>query len=506
MFKNQYSLTVNLFLFIFLSLLYPNNIFANQKTPLKSTVTLPLYVDLKVFENYLNEIIPDKLADIKKRNIACIKPKYFKTKFIPRCRTKGFKISCKSNSVKIRTVPKINCHIEGWVKRDGHISVSGKGETLRFALPIISQIKVKANLSETAYASAVLYIDVIPRINEDWSVSMNLSPDFKWSKKPMLKLLDVIKITLRSKVEPKLKAEIDKFVKEVPKLLADFMVKEKVDRIWKDIQEPIKLDDDSDIYLLFKPEKVSYSGLHIVDNILQTTICAEGKTEIVLGTPTVENCIKSELCSLGSISNQKGKFNFDLPVSITYKELLARSKKNFLKGYSVHFIESGLPGVLKISDPKIEKGSAGQLSISAHINYDNRSSWLKAIDIFNWFDVDGEITFKGTPRIDKTKRSLLIDNLVYDSTTNNDLFDLLVDASELELLSSYFAKRMNFEFGQIVDDAIIKTNNAINSFSKNNLTVSAHLQIASIDGLMVDYNKITIYTKLSGVVDANIGL
>ena len=161
---------------------------------------------------------------------------------------------------------------------------------------------------------------------------------------------------------------------------------------------------------------------------------------------------------------------------------------------------------MKISDPKIERGGAGQLSISAHINYDNRSPWLKKIDIFNWFDIDGKITFKGTPKIDKTNRSLILDNLVYDSITNNDLFDLLVDASELELLSSYFATRVNFEFGQKVDDAIVKTNNAISSFSKNNLTVSAYLQIASIDGLILDYNKITVYTKLSGVVNANIGL
>jgi len=508
MFKSQYSPAVNLLLFlcIFLSLLYPNNIFANPKIPLKSTVTLPLHIDLKVFENYLNEVIPDKLADINKKDIACIKPKSIRTKFIPKCSMKSFKISCKSDSIKIRVVPEIKCNVDGWVKRDGHISVSGKGETLQFALPIRSKIRVKAKLSETAHANAVLHIDVIPRINEDWSVSMNLAPDIKWSKKPTLKLLKFMKITLQSKVEPRLKTEIGKFVKTVPQLLADFEVIEKIDKIWKDIQEPIKLDDDSDVYLLFKPEDISYSGLHIVDNILQTTISAEGKTEIILGTPTAENCIKSKLCRLGSISNQKGKFNFDLPVSITYKELSRRSEKKFLKDNSVNLSESALPGVLKITNPKIEKGSAGQLSISAHINYDNRSSWLKAIDIFNWFDIEGKITFKGTPRIDKTNRSLILDNMVYDSTTNNNLFDLLVDASELELLSSYFATRINFEFGQKIDDAIIKTNNAISSFSKNNLTISAYLHIASIDGLILDYNKITIYTKLSGVVNANIGL
>ena len=161
---------------------------------------------------------------------------------------------------------------------------------------------------------------------------------------------------------------------------------------------------------------------------------------------------------------------------------------------------------MKISDPKIRKSSTGTLSISAHINYDNRSSWLKAIDIFNWFDVTGEITFNGTPHIDKKNRCLVLKDLIYDSTTNSSLFDLLVDAAELKPLSSYFSTLMKFEFGKKVDDAVMKVNRTLNSFSKDDLTVSASLHMASIENLIVTDDKITISTQLSGIVNAHIGL
>ena len=50
------------------------------------------------------------------------------------------------------------------------------------------------------------------------------------------------------------------FVKKVPKLLADLEMKEKVHTAWQEIQEPLKIDNDSETYLLFKPKSASYSG------------------------------------------------------------------------------------------------------------------------------------------------------------------------------------------------------------------------------------------------------
>ncbi|WP_309498056.1 DUF4403 family protein [Sulfurovum sp.] len=506
--KNISMLTVTplLSLFLFLTLFFPSFVIASHPPQSTSTITLPIQLDLEVLENYLNEVLPKDLADINEQNIVCVKPQYFKTTGVPKCRRDGFKIKCKKNSLKIRTVPKIKCDVKGWVKRNGKISITGQGKILKFAVPVKAQVSANAKISETAKATAVIHIDVKPHINKDWEISVDMAPDIKWSKSPTIKLLEVVKITLQSKVEPKLKKKMEAFVKKVPQHLADLKIKEKVHTVWKDLQEPIKLDDKTDIYLLFKPKEVSYSGLNITNNMLQTTISAEGKTHIVLGNPTSVDCEKSKLCTLGTIPNQKGKFNFHLPVSISYQELLSISKENYLKDYSIDFIESALPGVLKISDPKIEKSTSGTLSISAHINYDNRSAWLKAIDIFNWFDVDGDITFKGTPRIDKKSRCLVLEKLVYDSTTNSDLFDLLVDAAELEPLSSYFATLMKFEFGKKIDDAVIQANQALSSYSKDDLTVSASLHMASIDNLVVNDEKITISTKLSGIVNANIGL
>lgn len=490
---------------ISLVLIFPNIAIARNKSQLDSVITLPIQADLNVLEKYLNDIVPDMLTDINEPNRTCMEAQYLKTKGIPKCRMDGYKISCKEHWIKVKTVPRVKCDVKGWVKRNGPISVSGHGKTLKFAFPVKAQVSTQAGIRETANAAATLYIHATPSINKDWSVSVDIAPHFVWSEQPTVTLLEIIKVNIKNKVEPKLRNKMNAFVKKVPKLLADLEMKEKVHTAWKEIQEPLKINSDSETYLLFKPQSASYSGFNIVDNVLYTTISAKGKTEIILGKPDV-NYKKTKLCNLGSIPCEEGKFNFHLPVSITYQELLEISNRKFLNKYSIDLIKNSIPGVVKVSNPKIKKTSTGKISISAHINYDNRSKWIKMIDLFDWFDIDGEITFNGSPRINKETRSLVLDNLVYDSTTNSDLFDILVDAAELQPIKSHLSNLIEYKFGQKIDDGIIRANKALKTFSKDDLNLSASLEMASIEDIMLNEKHITINTKLSGKVNAHIGL
>ena len=74
------------------------------------------------------------------------------------------------------------------------------------------------------------------------------------------------------------------------------------------------------------------------------------------------------------------------------------------------------------------------------------------------------------------------------------------------MVNTYFTKLMKYEFGNKIDEAVTQANKALSSFSKDDLTISASLHMASIDHLMVNDEKITISTKLSGRVNAHVEL
>lgn len=506
--KNSITLSSVSRVLLFLIFLFPNAIIASidNKTPSHSVITLPIQADLKALEDYVNDSVPNMITEINEPDKTCVKAQYLKTKGIPKCRMDGYKISCKDRMIKIRTLPEIKCDIKGWVKRNGRITVSGEDQTLKFAFPIKAKVSTDMGIRETANAAAVFYIYATPNIHKDWSVSVDLNPHFVWSKRPTITLLNKIKIDIQNKVEPQLRNKMKNFVKEVPDLLADLKMKEKVNTVWKEIQEPLKINDKSETYLVFKPLSASYSGFKVVDNVLHTTISTEGQTEVIMGKPGKDHK-KTKLCDLQSIDCEaEGKFNFNLPVSVTYQELLNMSSRNHLNTYSIDLMKYAIPGMMDITKPIIEKTSDGKISITAQINYDNRSKWLKMIDVFNWFDVEGKITFKGSPKIDQETKCLILENLVYDSTTNNELFDLLINTTELKPLQSYFANLIKFEFGEKIDDGIAKANKAFERYSKNDVNVSTQLQVASIENVVLNDKHITFNTKLSGKVNASIGL
>jgi len=504
MVKNTSMIPFMMFCIAYLCI-YPTSILANNTIISDSVITLPIEADLQVLEEHLNTIVPQLLTEIDEPDKVCVEAKYFKTKGIPKCRRDGYKISCKERWVKIRTLPKINCTIKGWVKRDGYISLSGEGKTLTFSFPLKAQVSTEAGIRETAYASAVLYIHATPSINNDWSVSVDVTHNLKWSQQPTIKVLNLMDFNIKKSVEPKLRQKMDQFVKKLPALLEKLKIKEKIQQAWNSIQEPVKIDNNANTYLIFRPKSASYSGFTIVNNRVKMTIRAKGSTKIIIGDPSLP-CRRTSLCNLNNIPHTKGEFNFNIPVSVSYKELIALSSHTFPKIYTIDMFQDTVPGILKITHTKVQKSNDGHISISAHISYDNRSPWLKTIDIFNWFDVDGEIRFKGLPKIEKESRSLVIDELEYDANTNNDLFDIVVNAAELEAIKSHFSDLIKYEFGPKIDDNIIKANLALKKLSKGNINMSAFLEVASIEDIMLHEEHITINTKLSGTVKADVGL
>lgn len=478
----------------------------------ESTLTLSIQANLKVLENRLNSKIPNVLADIKEPNKVCVKSQWFKTK-VPYVTWEMRKIgpiktkipTTRTRMLKTKITPEIKCDIKGWVKRNGHILVSGSGSTLRFAFPIKAQVSAKAGIRETANAVATIYVSATPRINNDWSISVNVTPDFSWSQRPTLKLFGLIKVTIGSKVEPKLREKMNEFVKEIPGILEELKLKEKVVATWSEVQNPIKVSDAPEVYVLFSPKGVAYSGFNIENNVLKTTLSVKGKTQVILGKPS-DSSQKTELSSLGAIPYQDGKFSFSFPVFVSYNEVLAIANEKFPDGYITELENGPVKGTLRISNPGIQKSNDGKLFLSVSISYDNRSKWLKAIDVFDWFDIDGVLTFKGIPNIDASTRTLAIVKLEYDSITSSKLFDALVDVAGIKVIKDHLAHQIVFAYGSKLDDGVTKANKALNITTKNGVKVTALLQKATIGKISVNDSNLRIGTKLSGAVNASIGL
>lgn len=473
-----------------------------KKSTEKSTIILPVESNLTQLETYLNKTIPTVLNEVHDINRVCLKPQYIKTDAIPKCRRDGFKISCEKQSLTIKTIPEIRCDIEGWVKRDGNLSITGKGDTLTFAFPIKSRITAKSHIDGTATAAAILYIKAVPYIRKNWSIGIDVNVSYVWSKKPTITLLNGINISIQNSVEEKLKKRLDTLVKKIPQRLNRLDLKKRVQKIWDKVQHPIKIDKHTESYLVFKPDAILYSGFRIVDDILQTTLSIEGKTDIILGEkPSISHLIP--LKDLQNIPYQKGAFKFHLPITLSYQELITRINTKYPNGYPIDLSENVLSGVLKLTNPDLKRNATGALSLMATLHYKSSNAFMG--------DIRGKIRIEGTPSIDVPTQTIVFKNLSYQSQTDSQAFDTLINLTDNTLLNPYLHKLMQISLKPTLQRGLDKANKALKSFAEKRekdtpLVLVATVKEASIERLESDETKLTLYSKMRGTLKATVRL
>ncbi|KMT63984.1 DUF4403 family protein [Catenovulum maritimum] len=438
----------------------------------QSTVSMPIEVSLEFVEAKLNDALPDLLADINEPNRICVKNKFIK----------------------------LRCDLNGWVKRNGEIKLAGFNDALHFSIPIKAQVSAKAGISETVNAAATVYIIAKPKLNADWSLSVEVNPDYKWDKKPSLELFGLIKISFAKQVDPQIRAKMNEFVAEIPEMLANLKLRRQVELAWQKIQEPVEINDNPKLNLLFSPNLIGYSGLAITQQAIKTTINVSGHTDVFLGE--VEAQHKAPLLDISETKPlNQGSFSLGLPLVIPYQEMLDAINQKLPNGYEKKLDNEGK---LKVYNPDIQSSANGLLAIKLTLEYDNRSRFLRWIDVFNWFSFKGTIAFEGKPSLNKLDRSITLDSLEYQANTDNSILDGLVSVARIEMIREYIKQKARYSFGDKVDEGIAKVNKALNKPTDKDVKVLALLENISVDNLVVNQDSLVVDTRLSGLVSVKV--
>ena len=89
---------------------------------------------------------------------------------------------------------------------------------------------------------------------------------------------------------------------------------------------------------------------------------------------------------------------------------------------------------------------------------------------------------------------------------SSQVFDLLIDTAELAPIQSYLGSLIKYDFGEKIDEGIVKANKALNKVSQGDLHITGRLETATVEDITINKKDITISTHLSGILDAKAGL
>lgn len=457
-----------------------------------SQISVPLSIDLAHVQSRANAELAARLHTIDENNVHCVKAKWLKTKIF-------------GKMLKTKISPDLYCDLRGHVDRRGDLVIGGSGNTLSLSLPIHTSVTAKTiGIQETAKADATFFINATSGINSDWQATLDVHSDFRWDRRPEIRLLDLIKVTIGSKVEPKLREEMAKLEASVPAMLEELNLRGEVEKIWLDVQDPILISEVPQTWAVFIPTAVGFSGFSVSGQSLDTQVSIEGETRVFVGKqPQVE---KVALLPLMQTAPEPGQFSLTVPIAVHENEVQALL--DTVPSDTLTFdIDEGaaLKGTLQVSNLDIEMHANGGLSLVADVHYDNRSNWLKAIDIFDWFDVEGHVELAVIPALDASKQMIYAQSLRLDSDTNSDLADILVDVMGIPIVRDVLAEQLKYDFSEELAEGIAEANAAMNQSVDGEVHISGALLNAGVRDLLIKDGLLFVVAEANGAVSASFG-
>ncbi|WP_159084230.1 DUF4403 family protein [Saccharobesus litoralis] len=468
--SSSYIVTCSTLLVVFL-LFFPTHAVAQKSefSQPESFINVPIEIRYQTLQNKLNQSLPETLANIYDKNRVCVKTRF----------------------------GKIRCDVKGWVKRNGAIGVSAKQKWLEFTVPIKAKVSAKAGIRETVEAAATLIIKAKPQIKPDWTLALQVFPDYRWDKEPSIELFDIVSINLARFVEPQIAKQMDKFVKKVPHMLSQLEVKKKMASVWRKLHEPKQINKDLDAYLYFSPKHVAFTGLNIGQQALNTTVYIAGNTSI-----EVSNKRKISASSLPVLNTQtqapsQGQFNINLPITLSLQEISHSFATKLEQDNQKKQKE------LTLLNPELRGDNKGEIFLDIDIKYANQNAVLQFFNITDWFSVNGRLAFSGTPILDKDSQTLSISNLEYVANTNSGIVDGAIDLAGLEMIRQRIEDKAHFPLAEKIDTAIAKANLSLQQQKTKGIAVNAALTKVSLNSLKVKQSTIDLTTHIAGNVSVS---
>ncbi|MEP3247767.1 MAG: DUF4403 family protein [Sneathiella sp.] len=472
-----------------------------------SSISVPIRINLKSLEGRINSDIPQRIANINERGLVCVKAKWLVTDIPVGVEIYDiYKTRVINKTVKTIVAPEVKCDVSGWINRNGKIGLTGNGQSIHLSFPLAARVSAEAiGISETAEARATIFANITPDITSDWNVSAKVSPNMRWDQTPTLELFGIIKVTIANLVEPELRSKIGEFAKKVPQLLSGLNIRSKIEKAWVEIQKPIQISKKPSIYLVFQPVSVGFSGISIVDNVLNAQVKISGTTSVTVGaTPTTK---QMQLLPLQQTEMNNGEFNFNLPTFASFLEIEKAANEQFPDGHNVEIPDGNLKGSLHLDNLKISKADdKGKIRLSINVDYDNRSNFVRFIDIFDWFDMSGKISFNALPKIDTEKNVVHVEDLILESEASNPLLNTLAELGSLPYIRSYIESIVKYDYSSDLKAGISAANKSINVDLPSGVKVSGEIKATNLSNVKIQEKAISLIAEARGIMKVDIDL
>jgi len=420
-----------------------------EYTPKPSVINVPFYVDMTDIQNMVNKKISgliyedNSLEDNNNDNL-----------MVKAWKKEDFTIKYENNHLVYRIPLKL------WIKAGWKVS--------KFGFSVSDYKEMNAEIALNFKTSFFL--------NKDWSVTTITSTEgYEWLSTPVLKIgpvdvpITMIANTILNKNKTTLSNEIDKAIKQ------NLSLRKYIQDIWVDLQKPIKLSDEYNLWLKLNPQEISSTPIYSQNNKIKISLGIKSLVEFYMGDEP-KTILNKGLPDYNLVKVLDNNFSINLMSDISYKSADSLAKK-YLKGKTFTQDKKSVT----VTDIKVY-GSDNKMVIGTS---------LKG-------SINGTIYFTGKPVYDTSNSSLKVIDLDFDLETRNAL---LKTANWLlhNKMKRMIEQNLIFPIGDKLEESkkLINKEIANNQLSKN-ILLNGELSELNIDNVYLTPQSIKIATVFRG--------
>lgn len=224
---------------------------------------------------------------------------------------------------------KVDCAYSGYIERVGSIPLRAEGGRITATTPLFGSVSAQGvrGLAALIHAHAEgemsVFASARPRLNRDWSISLDMSDGFRWTEPPVLSVLG-FRINLQKYVEPRIQEQLAHVKAEFERSANRIDIRQKAAAAWDNAFIAAPLVDNPPVWLQTRPQSLAVSGFRARGDVLEGSIEMTGSAETIIGAQPPSSSAPPPLPELGNEISNPGKFAIVMPVTLSY-DLLRKS-------------------------------------------------------------------------------------------------------------------------------------------------------------------------------------
>lgn len=377
---------------------------------------------------------------------------------------------------------KDECWERGWVTlsceydieliRARDPTISGNGRQIAVSIPISARGTVRSknivlnwipNSIEADFTAVALSH---PRLNEAWSLELDLDLRHKWDGDPTLKLLGFIPLRIESTANELVRSQMGNVVDQLNARATDLDIADLASDAWDALHQPFRLSTAPEVWLRLQPQGVNFSQIQTSGGLTYATVVATVKAESSLDAEP-EPFDKADLPLLGTTiddTDDARAFRIRFPLLAEYEILRDRVQKA-LKVKETWAPVPKLPDHYLTVEAVDVYPSGTKLVVGIQFRADTPRTWL---------DTHGQVYLWGSPYLDLNQRTVSVRDLKLTSSTDSSLVDVTVAFLD-GAISRLLMDSLVYRFGKDYDRLLESANDAINRDLGNGMEMRGRL-------------------------------